>query len=295
MERVKRAFQTFVGVDLGGGRGKTTAVARLEATADGTARVVEVGTRTRSGELWYDDALVSCLRSYSAGTVVAVDAPLTLTACVRCVERLCPGQAVCEVPAVAWMRQTTARHAEALAVAEQALAVREQPRSMELLTHDARSKPRFAPYAQRATELYLHQSAETPLRDSTGPLGARAQHLMRRLTDLYRLNENLLEVSPRLTVHQLFGARIARRYRRSAETWSTRARVLEGLSQGLQFAVWRESCLQNDHCFDAVLCAYTAFLWARDGWTLPEEGREVFEQDGWIWHPPAPLNRPGRE
>ena len=32
----------------------------------------------------------------------------------------------------------------------------------------------------------------------------------------------------------------------------------------------REDVLRNDHCFDAVISAYTAYLWARDGWELPD-------------------------
>ena len=42
---MSRAFTTFVGIDLGGARGKTTAVARLEASADGGVHVCQVGTR----------------------------------------------------------------------------------------------------------------------------------------------------------------------------------------------------------------------------------------------------------
>jgi hypothetical protein len=41
--------------------------------------------------------------------------------------------------------------------------------------------------------------------------------------------------------------------------------------------------LRNDHCFDAVISAYTAFLWARDGWESPTG---VFAEDGWIFSPP---------
>ena len=47
----------------------------------------------------------------------------------------------------------------------------------------------------------------------------------------------------------------------------------------------REQCLQSDHCFDALVCAYTAYLWAKDGWELPEADRQVFVEDGWIWSP----------
>jgi hypothetical protein len=120
-----------------------------------------------------------------------------------------------------------------------------------------------------------------------GPLTARAAHLTRALADRYQLNRNLLEVYPKATVHNLFGEKAAKRYKREVDTWTTRAKILTQLSDDLEFAVWREGCLSNDHCFDAVLCAYTAYLWARDGWELPEEHRAIAERDGWIWFPPA--------
>src|SRR5690348_10492211 len=43
--RVQRSFSRFIGVDLGGGRGKTTAVAEVRSGARG-AEVVEVATRS---------------------------------------------------------------------------------------------------------------------------------------------------------------------------------------------------------------------------------------------------------
>jgi len=40
-----------------------------------------------------------------------------------------------------------------------------------------------------------------------------------------------------------------------------------------------------------VICAFTGFLWARDGWSLPAttSTRDAGERlrDGWIWTPPA--------
>ena len=41
--------------------------------------------------------------------------------------------------------------------------------------------------------------------------------------------------------------------------------------------------------FDAVICAFTGYLWARDGWAAPEAfsgPREARLDDGWIWLPP---------
>ncbi|MFH1151361.1 MAG: DUF429 domain-containing protein, partial [Actinomycetota bacterium] len=85
----------------------------------------------------------------------------------------------------------------------------------------------------------------------------------------------------------LFGQAVAQRYKREVNTWSTRAMILERLGHELQFEVWREGCLKIDHCFDAVICAYTGYLWAKEGWQMPEEDREIFERDGWIWFPEA--------
>ena len=88
------------------------------------------------------------------------------------------------------------------------------------------------------------------------------------------------------TVAALCGPRAARGYKRDADPWRTRALVLEKLGD-LSFApqsrMAREDVLQSDHCFDAVLSAYTAYLWARDGWPTPDG---CFTDDGWIVAPP---------
>src|SRR5262245_53473165 len=103
---MKRPFRTFLGVDLGGGKGKNTAVARLEY-ADDRAWVVEVATQDAAGHPWHDENLLEQIRRYP-GAVVAIDAPLTLTACVRCREAVCPGMAECVDPALVWFRTTGA-------------------------------------------------------------------------------------------------------------------------------------------------------------------------------------------
>ncbi len=54
---------------------------------------------------------------------------------------------------------------------------------------------------------------------------------------------------------------------------------------------WREFAVQNDHQFDALICAYTAYLWTRDDWELPADPQRVFAEDGWIWFPPTPGSR----
>lgn len=309
---MQRAFRTFIGVDLGGGKGKTTAVARLRlcpALESGQAPLVVVEDYG-GAQPWYDERLVEyLLRHAGPETVVAIDAPLTLTACVRCAVPVCPGVSACEVPVVRWFRGR--------GVAE------------------GGAKPRYTPYTQRATEIHLHEDhgilPRETLGQGMGPLTARAAFLRRGLASAYTLNENLLEVYPKATLVQLFpdvaplsgaapaprgpgvlykdsngqplsmagepkaapreGARrggtsrVARHYKRSGHAVPVREQILHNLPD-LRFGPgqWREFALQNDHQLDALLCAYTAFLWARDGWTLPAD--PVFQEDGWIWFPP---------
>jgi len=65
---------------------------------------------------------------------------------------------------------------------------------------------------------------------------------------------------------------VARHYKRSGHAppcASASCAILPGLSFGP--GQWREFTVQNDHQLDALICAYTAFLWARDGWQLPAQ------------------------
>jgi predicted nuclease with RNAse H fold len=295
---MQRPFRRFLGVDLGGGKGKTTAVARLEAAAEGVVEVVEVSTARDGRDPWYDETLLDYVGLHAEGAALAVDAPLTLPACLRCREPICPGAAGCVDPAVVWFRTAGAE-----LIAEAAAADRDRiaavPRSTASAARERppRPKPATTPYTQRATEVILHRRfgiiPRETLGQGMGPLTARAAHLVRALARFgFARDENLIEVYPKATLHQLFGHKVARRYKGKADTWETRARVLEELRDTLAFGgrsrLAREACLANDHCFDAVICAYTAWRWAKDGWTLPVAGRAVFAADGWIWAPGLP-------
>jgi predicted nuclease with RNAse H fold len=290
--QMRRAFRTFIGVDLGGGKGKTTAVARLRLGSEGQVVVDDFGV----DRPWYDDRLIKYLLRHAEEAVLAIDAPLTLPACVCCTVPVCPGTASCTVPAVRWMMARGAERGRGEA-----------------------DKPAYTPYTQRATEVLLHEEhgilPRETLGQGMGPLTARAAHLVRALAGSYRLNENLLEVYPKATLTQLFpdpeaapgppgisyrdasgnllspkggrlGSQVARQYKRSGHAHQVREEIL-GKLPGLRFGPgqWREFAVQSDHQLDAVLCAYTAYLWARDGWELP---RGAFAEDGWIWFPPRP-------
>jgi predicted nuclease with RNAse H fold len=264
-----RSFKRFLGVDLGGGKGKKTALAVIELQ-DGEPRVTGLAPRTGAAPL-YDACLLERLRA-AAGpeTLLAIDAPLTLPPCLRCTVPVCPGQSACVDPAVVEMRR--------LATVEDCRDTR-------------RGKPAVTPYTQRATDVYLqHARGILPretLGQGTGPLTARAAHLCRALADRFRLNDNLIEAYPRATL-ELLGVREP--YKKRVDS---RLRILAQLAD-LSFApgVWREECVQSDHVFDALVCAYTAYLYWRDGWQMPLESAAALSGDGWIWVPP-PQNGEG--
>ncbi len=261
----RSTFQTFLGVDLGGGKGKNTAVAVLRRHAEG---VEVVRYDTGDGNPWYDRELVTFLKQHRHA-VVAIDAPLSLTACVRCRVPVCPGLEACVDPTTAWFR--TRSHGSTPG-----------------------KKPLYTPYTQRATEVVLHEQEgilpRETLGQGMGPLTARAAHLVRALSPEFRLNENLIEVYPKATLWKLLGETTARTYKRHHAQAAVRLGKILRQLPGLTFGPgqWREHGLANDHLFDALIAAYTAYLWARDGWQLPEKDREVFSGDGWIWTPPGP-------
>jgi hypothetical protein len=313
---VRRPFTTFIGIDLGGARGKTTALARLSipvglagpdapaGSAVHAASVDEVTTRHPNGEPWVDELLVDHLARLlersaerpGERVVIALNAPLTQPACVRCVVPACPGVEACVDPAVVWLRTEGRELLEGEAIEDRdsiaAVPARGFAERAPAAPH-RRHRVRIAPYSQRACEIVLCDQelvSRDALGRATGPIAARAAHLRRRLQAIgFAEHQNLLEVSPAATVAALFGPRRARGYKRDADPWETRANIIEEL-RDLRFApssrLSREEVLRNDHCFEALLSGYTGYLWARDGWTMPGDGAAVFVTDGWIWAPP---------
>lgn len=257
-------FKRFLGLDLGGGKGKKTCLAVLETNGKG---VVVTGSFPRSKEApLYDATLVELLRNYIEASLLCVDAPLSLPPCLSCRVPVCPGQENCVDPEFELMRSWV---------------VQLEPKSRDC----RRGKPHITPYTQRATDLYLqHVRGIFPretLGQAMGPLTARATFLRRALADCYRLEDNLIEVFPRATLNAL-GFQMA--YKKDVDQ---RIDILAALPD-LTFApgIWRESCRQSDHLFDAVICGYTGYLKQRDGWNLDERIHLQRNVQGWIWVPP---------
>jgi len=277
---VDASFDTIIGIDLGGGKGKNTAVCVVERRLSHhcgeipafLGNVVFSDTRNVEGVPFYDRELSAFIRRYltkERRTLVAINAPLVLPACIRCELDRCPGVEDCVDFTVVWFR----RH--------------DKKGGSNAPEHGR--KPGFTPYTQRVCERYLEEKLELVCREclgqGSGPIAARAQHLVRQMDGVLRLNENLIEVYPKATLHGLYGSDIGRSYKANINIWENRARLLEYMRESLAFSVWREGALRNDHCFDAVVAAFTGLLSCNEHWSIPKAFKEVASSDGWIWSP----------
>ena len=295
-----RRHQTFIGIDLGGARGKSTALALLERQEDvaSVETVLMRGPRhcAQESQPWTDDALLEYLANFDTeNTAIAINAPLTVPACLRCQLSKCPGDTVCTDVATAWLR-TTGQNLQAqyvLADPNRIVALHQGVGFRQVVAPPPAATQRLPPYTHRCTEVELHYGRgllpKEHIGQSSWAIASRAQYLRRSLAGRgFVLNQSLLEVSPRCTIHALFGEAAAQGYKRDADPWHTRASIIEGMKP-LRFAtrsgMSKEDVLRNDNCFDALLSAYTGFLWARDGWTMPTG--KPFDEDGWIWAPPT--------
>lgn len=263
--------RNYLGVSLGGGRGKTTAVARLQWREDGSPLVL-VEARVKQGHrgsgwaenkdlaegdgasLGYfrDELLLAYLQQWPAdASVLAVDVPLTMPPCVGC-ERACPGLMACEVEEVVWMREQV-------------------PRLSPRAGKSDPDKPAFSPYTERASDALaraLAQIDRSALGPTMGPRSARAQFLQQALGPKWRRGHNLVEVAPRVSIRAALGTQLELRTRRGTfeELWAARIEVLSRMIQRLRIeGVWPELVARNVHVFSALVSAWLAWRWDLQG------------------------------
>lgn len=175
---------------------------------------------------------------------LALDVPWKLPACLTC-QLKCPGYENCTVPHIEWMWNY-------------------------FKARNKKKKPRkiFTPYTQRAVEMHLASELEEPfslnhaMGANSAPLLARAKFIQRRL------GLPTVEVSPRVTLWRVGRAlgvmKSHLRFHRHAVSGDESRRVfLKSLADhGAVFLYDQDLKLmvENNHAFEAFLCAFTAFL-----------------------------------
>lgn len=255
------SVHNIVGIDLGGTRGKSTAVATLKVQTPGFAKVVSIEERAPEGP-WTNDILTKRVATLDPNTTfICVSSPLTQAPCNQCLLASCPGKAACPDPDVQWL-ETFIREFQSQKKAHVQNSTNTQD------SNHAPNPVRLEPYHVRATEVQGHFVQRVlpkgELGRSTGPIAARMRHLSKQwVTVGFQPGDNLFETSPRGVVTTLMNTDAARTYRKGTHTWKARLQILSGLhrlSFSAESGLARERSLQSDHAFDALLCAYTGLL-----------------------------------
>lgn len=242
-----------VGIDLGGASSRTTGWVRL--AGDVRPRVEEAALlKPGRSPAETEEALLAKIVS-TRPEALAIDAPLTLPPCLTC-RRECSGRgSECREPAARWMWTAG-----------------------------------YNPVSERPCEAYVREVVgERPLPTmQLGSITARAIVLARRLEandDRWSAREGrVLEVYPRATLRSLAASDHRLRPRQPKEPQEQfRARIVAGLQEVIDgLEAWPET-REIGHVLDALISAYTAWLWP-SSLRAPPRGWP-FEEGGWIWFP----------
>lgn len=237
----------FIGVSLGGGKTDKACVAILEYYPKHKkvflSRLVE---KIKSDEVHSADFKIhEVIEQYhSEIDTIAFDVPLRVPNCLTC-KKTCPGIESCKEPHIQWMWDYTRK-----------LHKKKKPRKL------------FTSYTQRCVELYLSSELEEPfiLQHAMGanmaPLLARAMFIKRRL------NIPCIEVFPKLSVWRVGRALNVmkthlRFHKHSIGGDESRREILQALGTHNVAFVYDQDVklmIENNHAFEAFICALTAFL-----------------------------------
>ncbi len=175
---------------------------------------------------------------------IAFDVPLTLPRCLDCPSK-CAGYETCTLPENVWMREFYTK-----------------------VNKNKKPKKMFTPYTQRCVEAYIAHGLEEPfeihhaLGSNMAPLTARAQYIRRRL------EAPQIEVFPRLSVWRIgLDLKVAKSHlkfhKHAVGGDESRKVFLSALSEKKGVFLYQQdvkSMVENNHAFEAFVCAYTAFL-----------------------------------
>lgn len=214
--------------------------------------------------------LIKQLRDHTVS--LTMDTPSRLPHCASCVLK-CPGYESCKEPHIEWMWKY-------------------------FREHNRKKKPKkiFTPYTQRCVEMYLASELGEPfvlphaLGANQAPLLARAAFISRRL------DIPVLEAFPKATLWRL-GMSLQvmkshlRHHRHSVGGQESRKLILRALSAGHVAFVYEQDVklmTENNHAFEAFLCALTGFLKFKG---LTEDRPKGFpKKEDWIEVPVENIN-----
>lgn len=249
-----------VGVDVGGVTGGTTGIAVLTGSVRPALRWAEAMPRARRGQFVTEEEFFAAVSGGrpdicdAPPDVIAIDAPLTLPPCLRCAP-------TCEGPGDG-CSETTAMQCWSAEV---------------------------SPVTQRLTEACVAK-ATAPFRPplptmQLGVITARSIALARRLRASSHCAK-VLEVYPTGTLHVLGKREPRMAARRTGEPKDKfRHRVLRALEESIDgLDDYVRTLGEPGHVFDALLAAYTGWLYLDDGLQPPDD-RVDEDDDGWIWLP----------
>ncbi len=237
----------FVGLSLGGGKADKACMAILEYYPKHhkvfLAKIFE-RIRTEAG-ISADLKIHEILEQYD-GMIhsLAVDAPWKVPYCMSC-KLKCPGYETCGEDHIKWMWDYNKEH-----------TVKKRPKKL------------FTPYTQRAVELHLATELEEPFQVPNA-MGANAAPLLARASFiLRRLNIPAIEVYPKLSIWRI-GLSLhvlkshLRSHKHAAVGEDSRRGILKELGEHNVAFVYdqdRRLMIENNHAFEAFICAMTAFL-----------------------------------
>ncbi len=239
----------FLGISLAGGKSDKACVALIEYYPQNKkiflSRLFE---KLKSEEKISADLKIHHLIDQNKETLeyVAFDIPWKLPSCLTCA-RKCPGYENCNESHIEWMWKHTDDKLK-----------KKRPRKM------------FTPYTQRCVEMHLATELEEPfvlnhaMGSNSAPLLARAQFIKKRMD----ANLKCIEVNPSLTLWRV-GRMMdvmksqLRHHRAAFGGDESRRLFLQALNEkNLTFIYHQDlkQMIENNHAFDAFLCALTGFL-----------------------------------
>lgn len=264
-------FHRFIGLSLSGGKNDKACIAVIEYFPKYHKIFLTKIYDKITGEPSYsaDQRINDILSSYKDSIEsIAVDAPFQLPLCLDC-KLVCPGYEDCGEEHVAWMRKQIQKKQKKKKV-----------------------KKAFTPYTQKSVEFIVNDDLEEnfQLSHSLGanlaPLVARCVFLKRRFSEA-----KWIEVFPKLSIWRIgrsmnVSKSDLRFHRHAVSGNEVRETILEELVEHKLAFVYdqdKKIMVQNNHAFEAFICALTGFLKYFD--QTEERPKDFPAKESWIDFP----------